>query len=84
MDAVIICGTIPTLWPLMKMASSKFMSSSKDFAPYDNIRNAPDEEYGTEPFQLSDERPKRKAGPATRALEELDNMRTTITVRGAD
>lgn len=77
MDAVIICGTIPTLWPLKKMLSSKFRSSSKDFAPYQNIQNAPDEEYGTDAIH-------RKAGPATRALEELDNMRTTVTARGTD
>lgn len=84
MDAIIICGTIPTLWPLMKMCSGKFVSSSRNFARYDDVQSPPDAEYGTEAFQLSDERPKRKAGPATRALEELDNMRTTITVRGTD
>jgi hypothetical protein len=84
MDAVIIFGTIPTLWPLLKIFSGKCVIRSRNFAQYEQVPNALDHEDGAEAFQLTDERPNRIAGPATRLLQEVDGMRTTVTVAGGD
>lgn len=84
MDAIIIFGTIPTLWPLLKIFSGKCIIRSRNITLYEQIQNDLDHEDGAEGFQLSDERPHRIAGPATRLLEEVDGMRTTITVTSGD
>lgn len=84
MDTIIIAGTIPTLWPLMRLFSGNIIKSLRNFAFDGDVQIVPDEEHRMGVPQLSDERPNRKAGPATRELEELDNMRTIITLTGGE
>lgn len=74
MDAIIVFGTIPTLWPLLRLFSGKCVIRPGKVAPYERIQNTLDYEDGAEPFQLSDRRRNRTPGPATRVLEELDSM----------
>lgn len=83
MDAIIIFGTIPTLWPLTRSFSGK-RSGSDEFGPYQNATRASDHPNGTEAYRLSDRKKSRKTGPATRALEELDDMVTVRTVTDGD
>lgn len=80
MDAVIVFGTIPTLWPLKKVFTGKFSRGSGNQGAYDNATSLQDHPYGTEAYELLDQRRPRKAGPATRALEEVDAMRTRATI----
>lgn len=84
MDAIIIFGTIPTLWPLKKVFSGKLSRGSGIQGAQDNVTSIHDHLYGIEAYQLLDQRKPRKAGPATRALEELDNMRTRDTMTAQD
>lgn len=84
MDAIIIFGTIPTLWPLLKVFSGNCITRSKNLALYEQIQNGPDDEYEAEAFQLGDLRPNRRAGPVTRLLEEVDGMRTSFSVAGGN
>lgn len=80
MDAIIIFGTIPTLWPLKKVFSGKLSRGSGNQGAFNNATSIHDHPYGTEAYELIDQRKPRKMGPATRALEELDNMRTRATI----
>lgn len=84
MDAIIIFGAIPTLWPLKKVFSGKLSRGSGDQGAHDNATSIHDHPYGTEAYQLLDQRKPRKMGPATRALEELDDMRTRATMTAQD
>lgn len=81
MDSVIIFGTIPTLWPLKRVLADKFheCSTCSNQRAYNDTTNTGDDPYGSDAYELLEQRP-RRAGPATRALEELDNMRTRATV----
>lgn len=82
MDAIIIFGTIPTLWPLLKVFSGKCIFRPRKIARYEQFQYAPDCEDRGEALHLSGWRPNRKSGPATRLLEEVDGMRTTFSVTG--
>lgn len=74
MDAIIIFGTIPTLWPLWKIFSGKCIIRPRKIVLYERIQNPLDYENGPEALQLTDWRANRTPGPATRLLEELDGM----------
>lgn len=82
MDAIIIFGTIPTLWPLLKVFSGKCIFRPRNVARYEQIRYAPDCEDRGDALHLSGWMQNRKSGPATRLLEEVDGMRTTCSVTG--
>lgn len=82
MDAIIIFGTIPTLWPLLKVFACKCIFRPRKIGRYEQIQYSPDCEDRGEALRLSGWSPNRKPGPATRLLEEADGMRTTCSVTG--
>ncbi|ETS73454.1 hypothetical protein PFICI_14400 [Pestalotiopsis fici W106-1] len=87
MDVIIIFGNIPTLWPMFRWAANKVKSRSRGMSHgvYQNTSSHPDIMDGVDAFELRDTSGKG-SGPATRALEELDNMCTarTRTPDGSD
>lgn len=84
MDAIIIFGTIPTLWPLLKVFFGNCITRSNNHALYEQIQKEPDDEYEAEAFQLVDRVSNRRAGPVTRLLEEVDGMRTSFSLTGGN
>ncbi|KAI1810419.1 hypothetical protein GGS20DRAFT_567629 [Poronia punctata] len=72
MDLIIIFGTIPTLWPLIRRFVGKNKDSQYESDPYRNAHQSPDHPSGTEAYQLSSN--KSVAGEFTRALREVDDM----------
>ncbi|KAI1761230.1 hypothetical protein GGR53DRAFT_469520 [Hypoxylon sp. FL1150] len=78
MDVIIIVGTIPSLWPLLKLA--RRMDSSS-YGPYKNASCNPTHGQGSEAYQLDDSKNSRvRQGPITRALQELDDLQTVRTI----
>ncbi|KAI1126303.1 hypothetical protein F5Y10DRAFT_244974 [Nemania abortiva] len=73
MDVIIIVGTIPTLWPLVRLIRRK-NTHSHDHVIYDRVTSDGSYQPGSEGFQV--------AGSATRILREVDNMRTNGTWNG--
>lgn len=84
MDAILIFGTVPTLWPLKNVFSGRFSRGSGNQGAYNNATSTQDHPHGTEAYRLLDQGRAHKGGPATRALEELDNMRTRATMTVQD
>ncbi|KAI0122602.1 hypothetical protein F4814DRAFT_458242 [Daldinia grandis] len=77
MDVIIIVGTIPTLWPVLKTFVKGNGGSSDNSGPYQNVSGtAEGTAEGTEAFRLSDMKGGKRAGPATRVLRDIDNMHT--------
>jgi len=72
MDLIIIFGTIPTLWPLVRRMLGLNKESRYDNEPYRNASRNPDRPNGTEAYRLSSNR--SHAGEFTRALREVDEM----------
>ncbi|XXH05560.1 hypothetical protein Hte_011992 [Hypoxylon texense] len=80
MDVIIIVGTIPALWPLLKFVRRPGGGS---YGPYKNASSNPEQIEGSEAYQLENSKnSKVKQGPITRALQELDELRTMQTVVG--
>ncbi|KAI1646943.1 uncharacterized protein F4817DRAFT_316346 [Daldinia loculata] len=73
MHVIIIVGTIPTLWPVLKGFVKKKGGNSESSGSYQNASGTTE---GTEALRLSDVKGGRKAGPATRVLRDIDDMRT--------
>ncbi|KAF2967107.1 hypothetical protein GQX73_g6482 [Xylaria multiplex] len=73
MDVIIIVGTIPTLWPLIRFIRRKKIPS-RDQGIYDEVTSDVSYEHGSEGIQLG--------GSATRVLQEVDNMLTYGTWNG--
>ncbi|RYC64183.1 hypothetical protein CHU98_g2032 [Xylaria longipes] len=65
MDVIIIVGTIPTLWPLVRLIQRR-KKHSHGHAVYDIVTGDSSYQNGSEGIQLG--------GSATRALREVDNM----------
>lgn len=78
MDVIIIVGTIPSLWPLLRFARRK---GSNSYGPYENASSNPTNGPGSEAYQLNNSKNSRvRQGPITRALQELDDMQAVQTV----
>ncbi|KAI0878085.1 hypothetical protein GGS24DRAFT_509119 [Hypoxylon argillaceum] len=73
MDVIIIVGTIPTLWPLVRLLRRK-TNHSQDRVVYNVVTSDGSYQNGSEGLPL--------AGSATRILQEVDNMRTNGTWNG--
>ncbi|RWA09267.1 hypothetical protein EKO27_g5828 [Xylaria grammica] len=73
MDVIIIVGTIPTLWPLVRFIRRKNIQSH-DQDIYNAITSDVSCERGSEGIQLG--------GSATRVLQEVDSMETLGTWNG--
>ncbi|KAK6858358.1 hypothetical protein PG995_006057 [Apiospora arundinis] len=75
MDAIIIAGTIPALWPILKMFAKKTGSSGESYGPYKNASASLARPGGSESYQLPESRGKGSgSGPMTRALQEVDEL----------
>ena len=73
MDAIIIVGTIPTLWPVLRQIAGG-IGSGRGTWPYRNASDAPEQPGDSESHELSSSRKQLVGGPATRALREVDGM----------
>lgn len=89
MDAIIIFGNVPTLWPLFRWIAGRVQSMSggtgdDSYNVYQNASNNLNTIGGSEAFALKDVSNKSKdrggkvSGPTTRALQDLDDMRTAM------
>ncbi|KAI1392810.1 uncharacterized protein F4822DRAFT_141699 [Hypoxylon trugodes] len=78
MDVLTIVGTAPALWPLFKIFASRNGSYGSNYGPYKNASGHPEPLEGSEAFQLSNSKSSKIRGPATRALQEVDDMRTKV------
>ncbi|KAI1378728.1 hypothetical protein F4677DRAFT_443216 [Hypoxylon crocopeplum] len=82
MDVIIIVGTIPALWPLLKYFRKRNggSGSGSGYGPYKNAVGNPEHVQGSEAYQLSNSKnSKLRHGPITRALQEVDDLRTFQT-----
>lgn len=73
MDVIIIVGTIPTLWPLVRLMHRK-KNNSHIHGIYDAVTSDYSSPNRSNGVQLG--------GSATRVLQEVDNMRTEVTWNG--
>ncbi|KAJ2990353.1 hypothetical protein NUW58_g2995 [Xylaria curta] len=73
MDVIIIVGSFPILWTLARILRQK-KANIPDHGIYDIVTGDSSCQHGSESYQL--------AGSATRALQEVDNMRTEGTWNG--
>ncbi|KAI2640264.1 hypothetical protein GGS21DRAFT_488025 [Xylaria nigripes] len=71
MDVLIITGTIPTLWPLVRLIRRRGNKSISHACAYNRVRTYSSSHEASKPV-----------GATTRALEEVDNMRTYGTWDG--
>ncbi|KAI1774670.1 hypothetical protein F4818DRAFT_452150 [Hypoxylon cercidicola] len=75
MDVIIIVGTIPALWPLLKFLRRR--GTSRECSPYKNASSNVEHVEGSDAYQLENSNStKAKPGPVSRALQELDELRT--------
>lgn len=75
MDAIIIAGTIPALWPVLKLFAKKTGSSGDSYGPYKNASTSSARPGGSESYRLPESRSKGTGpGPVTRALQEVDEL----------
>ncbi|KAF2968672.1 hypothetical protein GQX73_g4915 [Xylaria multiplex] len=74
MDLIIIFGTIPALWPVVRWFMHRNEYGAYSDTPYRNAFRSPDHPDGSEAYQLSGCR--SNTGVFTRALREVDNMTT--------
>jgi hypothetical protein len=86
MDAIIIFGNIPTLWPFFRWCTGKIQSRSgaSSYGVYKNASSQPENGGGSEAFVLKGVSSNKRSGPTTRALQELDELQTTRTPEPSD